>query len=118
MNRPHASHLLQFVDVTGSPGGHIHSLTDAESTPKRRYRALLLRLRRAYSEYEPAMRLKPFLRQVVVIVKALHRAWHAIAGHKNIDVEVTGEHWTAICDCGFSFHVQHFTMANIGSRPR
>ncbi len=36
-----------------------------------------------------------------------------MAGNKNIDVEVTAEHWTAMCDCGYSFHVQHFTMANI-----
>ena len=48
-------------------------------------------------------------------MKALHRAWHAVAGHKNVNVELSGEHWAAWCDCGFSFHVRHYTMANIGS---
>ena len=48
-------------------------------------------------------------------MKALHRAWHAVAGHTNINVEISGEHWLAWCDCGFRFHVRHFTMASIGS---
>jgi hypothetical protein len=48
-------------------------------------------------------------------MKALRKAWHAIAGHKNVNVEVSGQDWSAWCDCGYHFHVRHFTMSKIGS---
>lgn len=51
-------------------------------------------------------------------MQVLHRVWHAIAGHKNMNVEIAGTEWSASCDCGYRFHVRHFTMSKIGAPQR
>jgi hypothetical protein len=48
-------------------------------------------------------------------MKALRKAWHAIAGHKNVNVNLAGSSWVAWCECGYQFHVRHFQMGTLGS---
>ncbi len=48
-------------------------------------------------------------------MRSPHRIWHALFGHKNLYVDLAGEHWTASCDCGFQFRVREFTMSKIGA---
>ena len=47
-------------------------------------------------------------------MKALHRCWHAFFGHKNLNVDLTREPWTATCSCGFSLRVKEFSVGKIG----
>jgi hypothetical protein len=47
-------------------------------------------------------------------MKALRRAWHGVAGHKDVNVELSGTNWSAWCVCGYRFHVRHFTMGTLG----
>ena len=48
-------------------------------------------------------------------MKPLQRCWHALFGHKDVNVDLTKEPWTATCTCGFSVHVREFSLGRIGA---